>query len=491
MNVYLFCLTLLLTPLLHATKVAIIGGGLAGLSAAKKLNEANIETVLFEASEHFGGRVGTQVNPYGKAYYNTGGEFIDSTQAEIRELVRELGLDLKTWYEPSNKNLVETVIYDGQNFETEHEYLDPFYSKTSDKRKYLEKLVDDIELLKLHADSERAQNIKKLSIKEYFLTELGFPEKLASYLFSTLESYYAQEVDMITAGVIDEMLIDLDKRAYAISNKHDEKYRVVGGTGKIIEALLRDMPSWNYITTYSNAPVNQISKSGDKYIINNQYNEAFDYVISTLPPPVLNKIEVDIDGYQKTMAHVLDEKNYPYGVVANVYLFFDQRVWKNTPYTDDFGKNHQGYDGSVILLNEATSIWDETNGQLDKEGHEISEGILRAYFSGDIVEEKFIKQSSENINQDIIQPMLDKLETIWPGLKHAYQGFRFNACRYAYAGAVPPGVSNQVWGSYPLRVGNLILAGEFFDTGEDQSFMNGAIKSGYRAADIIKSVKSF
>ena len=133
-----------------------------------------------------------------------------------------------------------------------------------------------------------------MSIKDYILTELEFPDKLAKYLFSTLESYYAQEVNMITAGAIDELLIDLDKRVYAASNKHDEKYRVVGGTGAIIEALLRDMPTWNYITAYSNTPVNQISKSGDQYIINHQYDEVFDYVISTLPPPVLNQIDVDI-----------------------------------------------------------------------------------------------------------------------------------------------------------------------------------------------------
>ena len=62
MHVYLFCLSIIVTPMIHATKVAIIGGGLAGLSAAKKLNEAKVETVLFEASEHFGGRVGTKIN---------------------------------------------------------------------------------------------------------------------------------------------------------------------------------------------------------------------------------------------------------------------------------------------------------------------------------------------------------------------------------------------------------------------------------------------
>ncbi len=283
----LFFIVLVFSSITFATKVAIIGGGLAGLSAAKKLDEAKIETVLFETSERLGGRVGTRINPYGKAFYNTGGEFIDSTQSEIRELVSELGLELKKWYEPENKNLVWTAIYDDQGFQADYEYLYPFYSKTSEERKYLEKLVDDIKLLNVRTNSARAQRIRKLSAKDYFLKELKCPAKLADYIFSEIAGYYAQEANIINADIIEEMLVDLDEFVYNISHKHDEKYRVVGGTGKIIEELLQVMSAWHYVTIKLKTRVDKISKTGEKYIIN---GEEFDYVVSTLPPPVLKKI---------------------------------------------------------------------------------------------------------------------------------------------------------------------------------------------------------
>ncbi|MDF1827099.1 MAG: NAD(P)/FAD-dependent oxidoreductase [Legionellaceae bacterium] len=485
MNVYLLCLTLLFSPLMYATKVAIIGGGLAGLSAAKKLHEAHIETVVFEASDRLGGRVGTQINPYGQAFYNTGGEFIDSTQTEIRDLAHALGLEFKTWYRPRQKKLVETVLYDGQKFQTEYEYLEPFFAKNSNQRKYLEQLAEDINLLKRHPDASRALSIQQRSVKDYFLYELGAPTALADYFFSTIANYYAQDVSVISAGVIEEMMLDVDTRMYQISGKHDEKYRVIGGTGQITDALLKAASTWHDVVIHADDPVKYINQLNNKYIINHQADEVFDYVISTLPPPMLKKIQVDIDGYQEAMARVFDEKNYPYGTVANVYLFFDQRIWKNTAYIDGLGDDYQGYDGGVILLNHA-SLWDETNGQLDAHGAEISEGIIRAYFSGDIVQNQFMQHSSEQVDRLIVQPMLEKLERLWPGLKQTYQGFRFNTHRYAYAGAVPPGVSYKTWGSYPLRMGDFIFAGEFFDDSDDQSFMNGAIKSGYRAADMIR-----
>ncbi|MDF1646260.1 MAG: NAD(P)/FAD-dependent oxidoreductase [Legionellaceae bacterium] len=483
MKALLFFLTLAFSTMTCAIKVAIIGGGLAGLSAAKKLDAAQIETVLFEASGRLGGRVGTRISPYGTAFYNTGGEFIDSTQSEIRALVSELGLELKEWYQPYHKHLVRNVIYDNQSFQTDNEYLYPFYSHHSEARKYLEELIRDIQLLSFHAHSKRAQKIKKLSIKDYLLEELKFPEKLAHYIFSEAASYYAQEADIINANIIEEMFIDLEVPTYQISHKHDEKYRVIGGTGKIIDKLLQKIPTWRHVRIQLKTPVHTISKSDKKYMIN---DEAFDYVISTLPPPVLKQIKVDIKGYQDMMATVFNKNNYPYGVVANVYLFFDQRVWKNTAYTDSFGQHYEGYEGRVSFMNEA-SIWDETNGQLDENGLEISEGIIRAYFSGDSVHQKFINKSPESIHQFVVQPLLNKLEKMWPGLKSTYKGFRFNYCKYAYAGAVPPGMSSEEWSGYPLRIENLIFAGEFFDKSEDQSFMNGAIKSGYRAAEIIKS----
>ncbi|WP_290059545.1 FAD-dependent oxidoreductase, partial [Amycolatopsis solani] len=45
----------------HETDVVVIGAGLAGLAAARRLHEAGVECTVLEASDDVGGRVRTDV----------------------------------------------------------------------------------------------------------------------------------------------------------------------------------------------------------------------------------------------------------------------------------------------------------------------------------------------------------------------------------------------------------------------------------------------
>jgi monoamine oxidase len=67
--------------------VVIIGAGVAGLAAAKKLGEAGIPVILLEARERIGGRVFTRSNPAGNTAIELGAEFIHGLPPEILELL--------------------------------------------------------------------------------------------------------------------------------------------------------------------------------------------------------------------------------------------------------------------------------------------------------------------------------------------------------------------------------------------------------------------
>lgn len=76
--------------------IAIVGGGLAGLSCAYFLFQAGVEVTVYEASDRVGGRVYTLRNELpGRLFCELGGEFIDSHHATMRLLARALGITLE------------------------------------------------------------------------------------------------------------------------------------------------------------------------------------------------------------------------------------------------------------------------------------------------------------------------------------------------------------------------------------------------------------
>lgn len=72
--------------------VVIVGAGLAGLTAATKLQTASARVLVLEASDEVGGRTRSRV--LGGQTFDLGGEFVGPHYQQIRELASSLGLTL-------------------------------------------------------------------------------------------------------------------------------------------------------------------------------------------------------------------------------------------------------------------------------------------------------------------------------------------------------------------------------------------------------------
>ena len=76
--------------------VVIIGGGVAGLNAARLLHRAGVDFALFEARDRLGGRVlsaNQEGEPAEKGFDLGASWFWPRTQLPLRDLVDELGLE--------------------------------------------------------------------------------------------------------------------------------------------------------------------------------------------------------------------------------------------------------------------------------------------------------------------------------------------------------------------------------------------------------------
>lgn len=72
--------------------VLVIGGGLAGLSAARALRKAGQSVLLLEARDRVGGRTWTEAHD--DVFIDRGGAWIGPTQTRMQALVAEYGLDV-------------------------------------------------------------------------------------------------------------------------------------------------------------------------------------------------------------------------------------------------------------------------------------------------------------------------------------------------------------------------------------------------------------
>ena len=75
--------------------IAIIGGGVAGLTAAYRLHAAGAKPVVFEASNRWGGRMFTQYDFYKGMFCELGGEFVDTNHEDLQKLANELGVEMQ------------------------------------------------------------------------------------------------------------------------------------------------------------------------------------------------------------------------------------------------------------------------------------------------------------------------------------------------------------------------------------------------------------
>src|SRR5919106_2596394 len=80
---------------LRGIRVAVIGGGLSGLVAARELAKQQADVHVIEARSRLGGRVWTlRDDSFSTEPVELGAEFIDQSHETIRSLAREHGLEL-------------------------------------------------------------------------------------------------------------------------------------------------------------------------------------------------------------------------------------------------------------------------------------------------------------------------------------------------------------------------------------------------------------
>jgi monoamine oxidase len=454
------------------TEVMILGGGLAGLSAAYHLKKSKIPFRLFEASSRIGGRVQTLRHfNADQQFAETGAEFFESGHKAVHQLCKDLGLNAQdvSYDTKSDRGLywLKGRIVSEKDFKKS---LRPVALKLAQARQEVFAAIPTEITARSLASFPRAAVVDQQSLAD-LLTALKstVPDEILGCFESLCVSEWGVESKSIN---LLQFLIRLDFEERALAGGQTKMYRVEGGTSQLVEVLAERaqgvVAGSSLLLEYQLVALRE--RGGGYECTFRTPNGSDTYwarqVICTLPWSVLK----DVAGIQSVdlgvAARELISKSV-YATHSKVISSFRDPFWKKKAA----GKpRFQGIFRGELL---GQNYWDSSRGQAGSRGLLTSQrGGERGQGTGVTAPAESLKDL-KNFSKEISAEEISHV-TNWSQKPFA-RGSRYN---------VPPG-------SYLKYLEFLNDENDkvtFYFAGEHASFkdfgtMNGAIESAVAAAD--------
>jgi len=454
----------------QTARIAIIGGGIAGLHAAYVLKNAGFPATVYEAANRVGGRMFTARNLMGQGLTTElGGEFIDSIHTDMLNLAKTFGLELIDTKLPNTSPLKsQAYFFNGKHY-SEQEVIDAFTP-------YVTKIKADQQgmsaLITADSHSEFDKMLDNMSMAQYF-DRIGLNGWLRDLLDVAYVTEFGQPIQQQTAlnflWMISPKITD---GSFEIFGYSDERYKIKGGNDQIINKLAAELKNQietsHELTTISQN--NDGSQSLSFKMATGNKTVTADFVLLTLPFTLLRNVAVSPAWPEWKRKAIFD---IGYGNNSKLMIGFKNRYW-----------NKLGYAGYYFTESMLQSGWDNSELQTP------TEGGLTIYSGG----EQALNVGSGTIAGQVSQH-LPLLERMYPGANANLNGkmerfiwptYKWTKCSYT---CFKPGQYTTIAGNEIKPVNNIFFAGEHCSY-DYQGYMNGGAETGRRAAEsIIKKIK--
>jgi monoamine oxidase len=436
-------------------RIAIVGGGIAGVHAAYRLKQAGVSATVYEATGRVGGRMYTARGEFADDLIcELGGELIDSNHATLLMLADEFGLVLDdrmanapanyvvdTWWVAGQKVPEATVV-------TQFTAVAPAFAQAE-----------------LDADSDDAKftELDEMTLSDFL--DQNVPVAQYAELHAILTAAYRGEFGLETS---EQSALNM---LYLIDSDTPDPFRIFGDSDEIYHAHLG---SDSFVSKLAESLTGSIQldtklvaarDAGDAFELDFEKKDGtkssatFDHVVFALPFSVLR--EVDLTGLTLS-----DDKRsliaeLGYGTNAKVMGEFSERVWL-TQHTSS---------GSVTADEPFQQTWDTSIGQAGQTG------VLTNFLGG-----QQGTASGSGTADEWMVGILPQLDAVFPGVQAAYTG---TAVRMHWP-TVPTAKGSYTcytpgqWGTQGIegsREGNVHFCGEHCSI-DFQGWMEGGAESG-------------
>jgi monoamine oxidase len=219
-------------------RVAIVGGGAAGLTTAYRLQAPGLKPVVLEAADRWGGRILTVPGFYHGMFAELGGELIDTRHEDLKTLAEELGLSLEAFSDDPGDREHDLYFFGGK-LRAEADLLNPGAGSGA-FIPIAQQIAIDKKTLRDEAEAftARARELDAISLADYLKQFRGKTEDWAIDLIAvayTVEFGLPPD-EQSSLNLIDFISADL-KEHFEIFGESDEAFRIKGGSARLIDAL--------------------------------------------------------------------------------------------------------------------------------------------------------------------------------------------------------------------------------------------------------------
>ena len=464
-----------------APRIAIVGGGIAGLAAALTLQDKGLYADVYESSGRVGGRMHSDWQEFGTSFWTGGqqaelcGEMIDSNHKTILQLAQRFGLATVDLIQAQPNGTTDTYWIFGAQY--------PYAQASNDFKPVHMTLQGQIQAAgfpTLYNSSTKAgQAFDQMTVYDWITNYV--PGGHGSQLGTLLNAAYNEEYGAETTGQSALNLIYLlgykaGPGTWAIYGASDERYHIAGGNSKLPVAIAGALPAGSVhlnsamtaIAVNSNGSISVSFAKGNTITA--------DHVILCMSFAVLRTLNYKKAGFDTLKQTAITQLGS--GRNAKLNLQFTSRPW-----------NASGSTGSLYSDQPFQSAWDVTRGQSG------ATGILVDYPGANVAQSmgQSSPYSTTATNPHVktfANQFLSQLEPIFPGITAQWNGKAMLStpftdpnflCSYSYW---KPGQYTGFSGYEGKPQGNIHFAGEHCST-NFQGFMEGGASEGVRAANEI------
>ena len=461
-------------------RIAIVGGGIAGLTCALTLADRGIRATVYEASGRVGGRMYSNTAYWDEGQVSEwGGELIDSGHKTMQRLARRFGLVLDNLLDAQPVGSEDTYYFFG------HYY--PKAQADEDFAMLAEAVMADLEAAgyptTFDAFTPAGQALDQMSIYEWIETRVagGHTSAMGQLLdVAYAIEYGADTTDQSALNLIYLLGYQPEPTGFAVFGESDEAFHIRGGNEKLPRAIARHLGKDNIELGHRLVRIKQ-TKPGKyrltfKELGGDTEDVRADYVVLALPFSVLREVDIAHAGFDELKLQAIEQLGRARS--AKTQLQFNARLW-NEP-----GPWPGVSTGSTYSDTGYQSSWEVTRAQ------QGTGGIMNFFSGGSVTEEMsstraFANASNPRARSDA-QTALQRAEIVYPGLSAQWNGKltqslpHLNPLMRASFAYYRMGQYTAFGGYEGVRQNGVLFCGDH--TSQDfQGFMEGAASEGRRA----------